>query len=527
MRLFSYSLTYSLCLTSLMLVAVPGMASPLTCASALKQDNSAKVRVEKIQDYSAAIEAQLSLGASPAQTNQTLDQAWSIFKRLADSPAEQRTSKEKFAESLVAEGILQRLSDETKTYEHSLILQILTQMDSADGRTSLRTRFSKAATAVLSPIFGKAEARARVAALLKGTGATDYNWGAVKSFEDTLRIVFGREGFKDESFHQPSSDSLLGEFLAEATSKLGGQAPSMFYGTFKKGPAGTPEQLERGPKRLYVAIDRRTVELWVKYFGNNPLFMTHFFTPQQGTLQMAYAGANYTYIGNGSSPISGERLAASDSNLILPTIMFSSTEASRINRTFKLGALANVRAKYPWALTRQNEDGSKEKYCAVGGYTSCTHWIGEMPVGDQTTDTLRFPGYVDQHASNHVDPYELANDANPRSSKVKPYTHVDEAGAGNNISQHLTAIGDQTYLDRLTRMVWPSGPEVPTQLWQVLGLQDNLDRGELANPGYVMYSLLGSAYQSRVPVVFVKVPDSTGPLDQEAIDQLNSWIYAY
>src|SRR5690606_16617256 len=110
-------------------------------------------------------------------------------------------------------------------------------------------------------------------------------------------------------------------------------------------------------------------------------------------------------------------------------------------------------------------------YCAAGGYTCCTHWIGNIPIGDKKVSSYSFPGNVDEHAGN-------ARGTGPQRQKLKPYD----------------------YPNPLMQLVW----QVPgnEQLADVLGVHRSKMSGELAKSGWVLHTLAGAVGRDRVPVVF-------------------------
>ena len=163
--------------------------------------------------------------------------------------------------------------------------------------------------------------------------------------------------------------------------------------------------------------------------------------------------------------------------------MLSTREGSRAAQYFRLGATEQQTALTPWNLPG---------YCATGGYSSCTHWVGNIPLGDRMVWEYKFPGYVDTYASNRVPPT-----ADPRVQVLAPYDSANP----------------------LARRVW----KVPgnEQLADALGLQAANLRGEFANPGWVAHSLTGSASVDRVPVVFLVVPDARAAISADFALQIN------
>lgn len=321
--------------------------------------------------------------------------------------------------------------------------------------------------------------------------------------EDAVRGLVGLRGIDNIT-----RESVVGEYLADAQRR--GLNPQTLVGTFDSGPG----KGGRGERRLFVSVDAATAELANTWFGVNRHYLAHKHDPHQGTLVMHHAGSNITYAGNHRD----EARIISQVGSIVPLIVLSTSEASRTLNYFDLGNMtSSSRAKYPWSLKDQST-GRKKNYCRPGGYTSCTHWVGEMPIGDRVVDTYSFPGQFDGSASQ-ADP-RAKDQAALRTGPIGTYTHFDKP------YDRTEKIGSTTRVDRLTRMVWKEG-KGNEQLWQMLDAKQSLTEGEFANPGWVAYTLLGPAPMQRVPVVLIMRQDASQPLTQAEIDGLRSQISQY
>jgi hypothetical protein len=269
---------------------------------------------------------------------------------------------------------------------------------------------------------------------------------------------------------EPSAESVLGRFIAET----GAQTGRFSFGT-QPGLSGP-----RGNERLYVKLDPNTFPIYLNYFKTRDYFM-HIHTPGQGTLMIGFNGEAGSY-----AQMTGGAIRAPQDGTIMPHIILSTTESQKLENVFNSSRLGlNTYAQQPWQMPG---------YCATGGYASCTHWFGNLPIGDNLVDTYRFPGYVDSYASNHV---STGDDAAPRIQALADYTQTP-------VYLGLSPVQKVAY-----SLVWKTpGYE---QMSDVLGLQTANLAGELANPGYVALKLIGEAPIDRVPVVFVYTANAHEP----------------
>jgi hypothetical protein len=273
---------------------------------------------------------------------------------------------------------------------------------------------------------------------------------------------------------RPTPDSRIGKFLAET----GAASRAM---AFPKGPRSQ----SKGAKRLVVALDSSTEAAYKKHFADI-LFFTHVHSPQQGTLQVMHelkVGSYARFQNDFRMPSPGA---------LLPMAVLNSREGQRMAQYARMGQIneANRFAQQPWQLSG---------YCATGGYSSCTHWVGNIPIGDRMVRAYEFPGYVDDYAD--ALPGETRHSRAPRVQDLRRY-NLDLVA-----SNFQGSAADRLRLERLVKRVWKA-PEGSEQLADAFGLRAANLAGELANPGYVAYSLIGKASQERVPVVFLTVDDA-------------------
>lgn len=325
---------------------------------------------------------------------------------------------------------------------------------------------------------------------------------------ESLELLIGSNGI-----NSVSTESLIGRYLAAAKKVKG--AP---VATLVSGFSLSPESTMRGDERLFISVDAQTVGIADKLVASNTNYMLHNHERSQGTLSMLFDGQQISY-----SRFDNKGGIHAYRNTIAPVIALSSLESSYTLNYFTLGKINYKYPKYPWALVKKGETGSEpdSRYCRFGGYASCTHWIGEMPIGEKFVSEYAFPG------NNGDDPYSTdagariePNTADLRTAAVGTYTHFSYGGEEE-------AIGAETRTHRLTRMVW-RGNKGHEQLWSLIGDKNarGLAAGEWANPGWVLYSFLARAKSDRVPVVFIFRDDATQPFTQADLDALKSSIYA-
>ncbi|NCN42339.1 hypothetical protein GW916_13945 [bacterium] len=322
-----------------------------------------------------------------------------------------------------------------------------------------------------------------------------------KTLEESKLLLYGK------SLKKPSEDSLMGRYMAEA------KASSIQRGF----PSGVSETSKKGLPKLTVAIDGGdSAKLFEKYFFQAE-FLYHLHTPQQGTMHFVHQGregsyASYKSVFSASRPSSGT---------MLPLIVLSSREAERVRMYFSLGKINQSLAKTPWSVYGD--------YVPNGGYECCTHWFGEMPLGDELVKKYRFPGNADDHAG-------YAASSRPQTRDLRPI-NVDDIEALSNLrsgdiyGENMAAVFpwkktlSQEAIQELTKTLVASVWKAPghMQMWEILGQKTSLDRGEFANPGYVFRVLTGKTTTDRVPVVFIYTTDVSEKISKDFDTQVSAY----
>jgi hypothetical protein len=299
----------------------------------------------------------------------------------------------------------------------------------------------------------------RVKAFLKNPKAA-----TLRSMAGELSLEDLRLAFTGPNSLKPSAESWLGQYI----DRTGAQ---VLVRRFSKGLGRA-----LGDEKLVVAVSPQSFQDFLDLIAKRRHFLFHIHTPSQGTLALGFEG-QFGHYANLSSPMRAPTMGT-----LMPGILLSSTESERARLYFQLGAgQRGGAALTPWTL---------EDYCATGGYSSCTHWFGNIPVGDKKVTEYSFPGFIDEHASNSISSDKRV-DKKPRVKKLRPYS---------------TQGMDSGQADLLKRVWKVPGNE---QLADVLGLKRANLAGEFANPGWVAHSLLGGTDLERIPVVFWVVDDHT------------------
>lgn len=281
------------------------------------------------------------------------------------------------------------------------------------------------------------------------------------TLQDVQRRIYG-----EDPLH-PSPESLLGQYI----SSTGAATLIRRFGSTATGGSSGQQNFSGplGPERLVIAVSQESLPEYVQLFSA-PYFIVHAHGQNQGTLYVGFEGVGGNIVV--ARPSSGTTsLLRYSQGAIWPHLLLTTTEAGRVRRYFDLGGANTAFAKFPWQLPG---------YCATGFFACCTHWFGEMPIGDR---------YVTEYAF----PFDPSN-RTPRIAPLQNYPRISDPR-----------------LDFLTHQVWRL-PRAPMQLYEVLGLRDAGMEGEFANPGWVAIRLTGSAPVERVPFVFYHVADHRQPI---------------
>lgn len=284
-----------------------------------------------------------------------------------------------------------------------------------------------------------------------------------------LTLQESQELFHGPSSLRPSEESLLGRYLRET-------GAATVERRFPTGPGG-----ELGPPRLVVAVSAESFPRYLALVGNNPHALIQLHGPNAGHLYVAHGGRAGDY-----ARLSTEYRLPSEGAL-LPHVVLKSSEAQRVDQFFRLGAMEKSVASEPWRLPG---------YCAPGAYDGCSHWFGNIPIGDHRVGEYAFPGAVDDSA-NH----RLPSDPAARVSRLENYLNPRLGEMDPRMKNEVLT---------LVRRVWTvPGRE---QLADVLGLRRQNLAAEFANPGWLAHVLTGSAPVERVPFVFLVTADHRAPL---------------
>ncbi len=224
---------------------------------------------------------------------------------------------------------------------------------------------------------------------------------------------------------------------------------------------------ELGPPKLLVAVSQNSWKEFEKVIAT-PYFMT-----VTGHANIIHKDRFYSFGGQ----ISDVQILSE--NTPMPFLILKTTEADRLS--YYLSRIPN-QGEYGWGTALKlpwlNGNG---QYCAQGGYSCCTHWIGNIPIGDKLVNEYKFP----------------SRDGSVSNAKVKKLEEFD----------------GPIYLKRIWKV---PGHE---QLASAIGMEEANLLGNFASPGWVIQSLMGAASTDRVPVIFVMTPDHTTTIPE--ISQFN------
>jgi hypothetical protein len=290
---------------------------------------------------------------------------------------------------------------------------------------------------------------------------------------ETLVLFHGGNPLK------PTPESLMGQYLSET----GAASVARRFNTQVMNGAVENKQGEgsQGEERLAVAVSASTFAVWQKYFNRVDMLsvFAHAQVVQNGKV-VSY-NANYA------------DLRSMSAGNILPALVLKTTEAQRME--FYLSTIANrgenrswsKQAMVPWKV---------ENFCSmVGGYETCTHWIGNAPIGDKRVDEYHFPGAMDDYAQNPLGRgVTEETKMNPRVAKLSWHAGAEDP--------------------RLNKLYQAPGYQ---QLSAVVGQTTSNVHGEWANPGWLISTLIGPTSNQFVPFVFIFTDDAKTPLDPKFV----------
>jgi len=280
------------------------------------------------------------------------------------------------------------------------------------------------------------------------------------SLPETLRLFVGRDPA------HIAADSLLGRYLEETGLKAQTHR-------FKEQDAQKDGTFKESPDRLEVLVDAKTFPIFMKYFSNQQSYSA------QGHGNMLFGGKLYMF----GVPVNVVEPRPMSAGTPLPMVLLKTTEGARMGRYMQAMATAypgltdgwQTPARSPWSQI-PGKDG--KLYLSVNGhFNCCTHWHGNIPLGDNLVNDIVLPGDADQPLIAHVNEPDYSN---PVLAPVKD--------------------------------VWTAPLHEPISA--VLGLADANGPGEFSSPGWVIQSLLVSAPIERVPFVLIFANDAQVPLPE-------------
>lgn len=329
-------------------------------------------------------------------------------------------------------------------------LQVLLAHYQTSEAKSVEARLQEAVTKALTGRVPATSIAPRVAQIASGKKQDFLRALGDMTFEETQILLHGGDPL------HPSPESLIGQYL-EAT------GAATLIRRFTQVPNDYLSPIQ-GPERLVIAVSESSFGEYARLLLRPELFGVHahaLVSTNRLLFSYQHTGVEYRLPSPG---------------YLLPQVLLKPTEAQRLKLFFDLNSYElrrgmsygeQNRAMHPWSIPG---------YCQRGAYVNCTHWIGNLPLGDERSSEIELP------AGN-------------------------EAVGATGIRSTLAAYeSDEPVLSR----VWKS----PTHasLSQLLGVHEHNMRGDMASPGYVIHTLLGEAIQARVPFAVLVVPDHTVPI---------------
>ncbi len=251
----------------------------------------------------------------------------------------------------------------------------------------------------------------------------------------------------------PTPESLIGQYLAET-------GAATLIRAFTREP-NQHQSNNTGPQRLVVSVSETSFAAFQKYFMRPEMFSVHAHAllSNNGTL------TSYMH--------PGVEFRLPSSGYPLPQVVLKTSEAQRLTLFLRLLAteiqrghgytIQNI-AMHPWSIPGY--------FAQPGEYLNCTHWIGNIPVGDRRVESYTVP----------------SNQNTPLIRQLQRFRSSDP----------------------LVTNVWRTpGHE---QISDVIGIGALNGRGDMASPGYVVHTLLGETPVERVPLVFYVVEDHRQPI---------------
>ncbi len=301
----------------------------------------------------------------------------------------------------------------------------------------------------------------------------------LSTLKDVHSALYGND------LKQPSADSWLGKYL-KAT-----KAATVWKRFLKAPPGSVVPASEFGAPRLVISVSRATFAEFQKNFVNkNMLYQIHY--PQAGSLNYGHTGYKENILQRDAAFFFGNY----PTNTLLIPVVLKESEANRASVYFSMmGTTLRAFLTQPWLLTSR----SGKSYMPENIFNGCTHWFGDMPIGDKIVSTYELP-------SGDVD------GSHPATQKIVAFDRT-------NLIAQLKAYGmppDEKDLKNIETLkkVWSSpGHQMLGEMIDPLAHR----RGEYANPGWLAHSLLGSASVQRVPIAFRLVDDARAMVSADSI----------
>jgi hypothetical protein len=289
------------------------------------------------------------------------------------------------------------------------------------------------------------------------------------SLKETIRLFVGNSPISIEK------DSLLGRYLAETNSKM---QKNSFMANAKGIVSLAGSSKSGNPNRLIVPVDEKSFATFKKYFST----------------EQAYAVQGHgNVLFGGKLLMNAQNLASKEPrfmtvNTPLPFVLLKTTEAARMERYIKAVQKPNppaenggyagpwdnpARSPWNWVKTADGKDYLSKK----GSYNCCTHWHGNIPLGDKGVTEIILPGPNNKPITVTV--------SRPDYSSSKSTKYVED--------------------------VWTYPMHEPISA--ILGLAQENGQGNFASPGWVVGSLLTVAPQDRIPMVFIFTQDASLDID--------------
>lgn len=294
--------------------------------------------------------------------------------------------------------------------------------------------------------FTEAEILERIAHWKNGGEDRWYRLLGDRTLEEVRKLYMGND------VGAIAADSLIGKYLSETGAKI-----KIIRYPIK------PGSTTLGEPKILISVSQDSLESFKKII-DQPYSMSVL-----GHANVLHRGNIFTFGGEKSA------FRLPSVNTPLPFLMMKTSESERFSRYMELAIERapneswNGTVKVPWKLPG---------YCATGGYTCCTHWLGNVPIGDLRVDTYKFPG-------------KFENNQPPQIKVLTQYESNDE-----KIKQVWKVPGHQ-------------------QLSSVIGQEQANLVGQFSSPGWVIQTLLGKTDNQRVPVIFWITADHTAEIPDD------------